>query len=177
MADKDFYWLTVIGQTPALQKLLAGDQRLQAISQHRLATLKTHVTDTCTWATSLLIDFRFSNTDSAEIADALHTLYSQNKPLFDHLIDDHLRPSGYYQRFVAGSNEDLLLHAWGTDRRRASIISSTSSGWEKKLRYPRIDSASYDVNSRYYRTALKDMFAYLSELTTSTTLFFHPSLP
>jgi DUF218 domain len=175
VADKDFYWLTVIARTPALQQVLADDQRLRAISQHRLTTLKTHVTDTCTWATSLLIDFRFSTTDSTEIADALHTLYSHNKPLFDNLIDQHLRPSGYYQRFVAGSNEDLLLHAWGQTVVGINYIID-QFGLGKKLRYPRIDSASYDVNSRYYRTALKDMFAYLSELTAPAPLFYDPSL-
>ena len=44
------------------------------------------------------------------------------------------------------------------------------------MRYPRIDSASYDINSRYYRGALKDMFAFLGEKDTVMTLFYQPSL-
>ena len=44
------------------------------------------------------------------------------------------------------------------------------------MRYPRIDSASYDINSRYYRTALKDMFAFLDEKDTAMPLFYQPSL-
>ncbi len=76
---------------------------------------------------------------------------------------------------MAESNEDLLLHAWAQTVVGINYIID-QFGLGKKLRYPRIDSVSYDVNSRYYRTALKDMFAYLSEGTTPTTLFYHPSL-
>ncbi len=175
VADKDFYWLTVIGKTPALQQLLAGNQQLLAIHDRQLATLKSHVSDSCTWATSLLNDLRFSPTDSLEIAGALHTLYLGNKPLFDDLVDKQLRPSGYYQRFVPLSNEELLLHAWGQTVVGVNYIID-QFGLGKKLRYPRIDTANYNVNSRYYRTALKDMFAYLSELTSGMTLFYDPSL-
>jgi DUF218 domain len=175
VADKDFYWLTVIAQTPAVQQILAGDPALLTIHDRRLALLKAHVEDTCSWANALLIDFRFSNTDSATIADALHTLYRHNKPAFDTLINQHLRPSGYYQRFIRQNNEDLLLHAWAQTVTGINYMID-QFGLGKKLRYPRIDSANYVVDSRYYRTALKDMFAYLSESTAEMNLFYHPSL-
>jgi hypothetical protein len=73
------------------------------------------------------------------------------------------------------SNEDLLLHAWGQTVVGINYIID-QFGLGKKLRYPRIDSANYDVDSRYYRTALKDMFAYLSEQTGDMTVFYHSSL-
>ena len=174
-ADKNFYWLTVIDQTPAVKNSLAADANLKTITEARLNLLKAHVADTCSWAATLVADFRFTSSDSAGIAAALHTLYQNNKAAFDGMIDHHLRPSGYYQRFVAMSNEDLLLHAWGQTVVGINYIID-QFGLGKKLRYPRIDSASYDVNSRYYRTALKDMFAYLSEQTTAMTGFYHPSL-
>lgn len=43
------------------------------------------------------------------------------------------------------------------------------------MRYPRIDSANYVVDSRYYRTALKDMFALLSEDSANMKLFYSPT--
>lgn len=174
-ADKNFYWLTVIDQTPAVKNILATDVTLKTINANRLNLLRSHVTDTCSWAVSLVVDFRFTTADSTDIAVALHNCYQNNKAAFDAMIDHHLRPSGYYQRFVNMSNEDLLLHAWGQTVTGINYIID-QFGLGKKLRYPRIDSASYDVNSRYYRTALKDMFAFLSEQTGDMTVFYHPSL-
>ena len=175
IADKNFYLLTVIDQTPAVQTLLAGDPLLKTIYLRRLDLLKAHVADTCTWATSLVTDFRFTSTDSDDVAGALHTLYQNNKAVFDQLIDRHLRPSGYFQRFVPFSNEDLLLHAWGQTVTGINYVID-QFGLGKKLRYPHIDSASYDVNGRYYRTALKDMFGWLSEGAGGMSVFYHPSL-
>lgn len=175
VGDKNFYWLTVADQSPAIQKLLTGDPSLKAICFRRLTLLKAHVADTCLWPASLVTDFRFSSTDSGDIANILHSLYRSNKAPFDKMIDDHLRPSGYYQRFVPLDNEDLLLHAWGQTVVGINYIID-QYGLGKKLRYPRIDSASYDVNSRYYRTALKDMFAWLSEQTAAMSALYHPSL-
>lgn len=175
VADKNFYWITVIDRTPDVQKLLAADNQLKAVHDRQLAILQAHVSDTCAWATSLLTAFRFTSADSIAIGDALQTLYRRNKSLFDDLVDRHLRPSGYYQRFIALSNEDLLLHAWAQTVVGINYIID-QFGLGKKMRYPRIDSASYPVDGLYYRTALKDMFAYLSELTTGMPTFYHPSL-
>lgn len=66
-------------------------------------------------------------------------------------------------------NEDLLLHAWAQTVVGINYIID-QFGLGKKMRYPRIDSANYVVDSRYYRTALKDMFAYLSESTAGMKL-------
>jgi len=175
VSDKNFYWLTVIDQNPAVLSLIIADQRLKAIHDRRLATLKSHVSDSCTWATSLVTDFRYTPEDSLEIATALTTLYRNNKAPFDALVDRHLRPSGYYERFIADSNQDLLLHAWGQTVTGINYIID-QFGLGRKMRYPLIDSPSYDVNSRYYRIVLKDAFAFLSEQENSMTAFYHPSL-
>jgi len=175
VADKNFYWLTVIDQTPDVLHLIVADQRLKAIHDRRLAALKSHVSDSCTSATSLVTDFRYTPEDSLEIATALQTLYRGNKAPFDALVDRQLRPSGYYERFIAGSNEDLLLRAWGQTVTGINYIID-QFGLGKKMRYPLIDSPSYDVNSRYYRTVLKDAIAFLSEQENNMPAFFHPSL-
>ncbi|HEX9512044.1 MAG TPA: YdcF family protein [Puia sp.] len=175
VADKNFYLITVFDQTPSLRGLLIKEQHLAAIGEQRLAVLKDHVTDSCSWPASLLSGFSFSNADSLEVITGLRTLYKNNKSLFDEMIDQHLRPSGYYQRFIMLSNEDLLLHAWGQYVTGINYIID-QFGLGKKMRYPRIDSASYPVTSRYYRTALKDMFAYLSEQMENKKIFYGPSL-
>jgi hypothetical protein len=175
VADKEFYWITVVDRTPALQQLLSQDSQLRGICDQRLTLLKDHVSDSCSWPASLVSDFRFSSADSLQVANALRTLYHRHVSLFDEIIDNHLRPSGYYQRFISLSNEELLLRAWGQTVTGIDYIID-QFGLGKKMRYPRIDSANYDVNGRYYRTALKDMFAMLSEQTRDMTIFYHPSL-
>ena len=175
VADKNFYLITVFDQTPAVKSLLTKDQHLLMIGDRRLAILKDHVADSCSWPGSLLNSFRFSGADSLEVITGLQTLYMNNRSLFDELIDRHLRPSGYYQRFIAMSNEDLLFHAWGQYVTGINYIID-QFGLGKKMRYPRIDSANYPVDSRYYRTALKDMFAYLSEQVENIKTFYGPSL-
>jgi hypothetical protein len=175
IADKNFYWLSVISRTPAIQHLLATDPTLNDLCKARLALLRSHASDTCSWAASLVADFRFSTEDSALIAKSLLSLYHANTATFDNLIDHQLRPSGCYQRFVAGSNESFLISTWAQTAVGINYIID-QYGLGKRLRYPAIDSASYGVNSRYYRAALKDMFAYLGEKTDSMDLFFQPSL-
>lgn len=165
VADKNFYLLTVIDHTPAIADILAADPRLRALRDRRITSLHDpHV-----------IDFEFSPADSLEIAGILSQLYTRHKPVFDKAIDNHLRPSGYYQRFIALSDKDLFLHAWGQVVTGINYIID-QFGLGKKLRYPRIDSATFDVNGEYFTYALQDMFAGLAGTTDSMSLFFHPSL-
>src|ERR1700749_4445386 len=59
VADKNFYLLTVIDQTPVIKKLLSADPALQAFFKQRIDVLKSRVTDTTRWASSMVTDFRF----------------------------------------------------------------------------------------------------------------------
>jgi hypothetical protein len=175
IADKNFYWFSVIAQAPAVRDLLAADPTLIELSRTRIDLIRSRATDTCTWAACLLPEFRYSSTDSANVARALVTLYHAHTAAFDEIIDHQLRPSGCYQRFIAGNNESYLLSIWSQTITGINYIID-QYGLGKRLRYPSIDSASYDINSRYYRAALKDMFAYLGERADSMTVFYQPSL-
>lgn len=175
VADKNFYLLTVIDQTPAIRNVLTQDTGLKRIHDRLITVLKNHVSDTCTWPATLVSDFCFSSADSQMLNNTLQECYRKNTSLFDRMIDQHLRPSGYYQRFATLSNEELFLRAWEQYYKGINYIID-QFGLGKKMRYPRIDSANYDVNSRYYRTALKDMFADLSEQTEAMEAWYHPSL-
>lgn len=175
VADKNFYLLTVIDQTPAVGKLFAQNALFGSILKNRLKILKQHVTDTCSFPASLLNDFKYDTQDTIQIINAVKDLYTAHKTVLDGMINTHLRPSGYYQRFVRLSNEALLIGAlrqcfYGTNY----IIDQFGLG--KKMRYPRIDSPNYVVTSRYYRTVLKDMIALLDEQAGGMKQFYHPSL-
>src|ERR1700761_8148277 len=87
----------------------------------------------------------------------------------------HLRPSGYYQRFVSLSNKALFLKELGQYVYGINYMID-QFGLGKKMRFPRIDTPNYPVNSRYYRMVMKDMFALLDEQSNSMSLFYQPSL-
>lgn len=175
VADKDFYLLTVIGQSSELKTLLEKDKILQDIAIQRNALIKEHSNDTCQTMTSLLAGFRWTNTDSATIDRAIRNLYAKDPKPFDKIIDQHLRPSGCYERFIKLSNEELLLKAWVQYFKGINYIID-QYGLGKKMRYPDVDSASYNVNGEYYRDMVKIMFSYLDETKNNSTLFYKPSL-
>jgi hypothetical protein len=175
VADKNFYLCTVIGQSPRVKELITKDESLKSILQQKMAVLKNHINDTCSYAFSLLGDFRWNSDDSLKAANTLSSLYAKNTDTFDAMINNHLRPSGYYQRFIALPNEELLQKAFGQYVIGINYIID-QFGYGKKMRYPRIDSVSYKVNSNAYRTYLKSMFPYLYEQADDMQLFFQPSL-
>ncbi len=174
-ADKNFYWFTVIDRTTAVKHLLSADPTLKALHDRLITTLKDHVTDTCSWAATLVTDFRLTPEVEQQVSGVLLALYQQHRAAFDDMIDHQLRPSGCYQQYIGLPNDSLLLHAWMQAAAGINYIVD-QYGLGKRMRYPRIDSASYDINSRYYRTALKDIFAYLGEKDSAMSLFYHPSL-
>ncbi|WP_183565938.1 YdcF family protein [Mucilaginibacter sp. SP1R1] len=175
VADKDFYLLTVIDQSPAVKKLISNDAYFKQLYNTRLTLLKSHVADTCTTPLSMVGGFRYTCADSLQLAENMLTLYKAHQADFDQFIDHHLRPSDYYQRFVNLNNANLLLKAWSQYVYGINYIID-QFGLGKKMRYPRIDSASYVVNSRYYRMVMKDMFALLDEQTDGIKSFYQPSL-
>ena len=175
VVDKDFYLLTVIEHDPATAELVRKNDVLAGILTNRIALLKQHVNDTCSFPASLLTDFKYTSDDSTKIASAVKALYTAHPAAFDHIINGDLRASGYYQRFAPLSNQELLVKAWGQYIYGINYIID-QFGLGKKMRYPRIDSANYVVTSRYYRMVLKDIFALLDEQTDQMKLFYQPSL-
>ncbi|WP_460470296.1 YdcF family protein [Emticicia fontis] len=172
--DKNFYLITVIEKTPEVKTILIGNETFKNFLQKKVEIIKAHVADTCYHPVSLLSDF-FWKPDTAALAKELSAVYAANKKAFDKIIDGHLRPSGYYQRFVGLSNEVLLAKAWNQCFYGMDYIIN-QFGLGKKMRYPHIDSASYIVTSRSYRIMLKDMMASLDESSNSLDVFYKPSL-
>ncbi len=175
LIDRNFYLLTAISKSPVVKAALVAEPALKQTLEQRVATIKQHATDTARSAASLVTGFRWTTADSLAMLTAVQGLYDRQTPAFDKLIDGQLRPSGYYQRFVGMSNRELLSRAWGQYVVGINYIID-QFGLGKKMRYPRIDSASYPVNGPIYRTVLKDIFALLSEQTDSLTVFYEPSL-
>lgn len=172
--DKNFYLLTVIDQTPEIKTIIANNTVLKEFVDKKTKLITSHVTDTCSMPGSLLNDFLWAQ-DSAVVSKELAKIYIDNKKSFDKIVDNQLRPSGYYQRFVKLTNEEILNKAWNQCFYGMDYMIN-QYGLGKKMRYLHIDSASYVVSSRMYRVVLKDIMASLSETTKSFDTFYKPSL-
>jgi len=96
VVDKNFYLLTVIDQSPDIKSILANNVVLKDFLVRKTKMINTHVTDSCFMPVSLLNDFLWVQ-DSAFISKELSKIYIDNKKTFDQIVDNHLRPSGYYQ--------------------------------------------------------------------------------
>lgn len=175
LVDKNFYLITVIEKTLGLRKIVLEDSVLHKWYKKKIDIIEKHASDTCSFPESLLTDFLFNQDDSLLLIQKFNALYESNSTTFDKSIDLHLRQSGYYQRFINDDNKTLLSKALSQYIVGINYIIQ-QFGLGKKLRYPRIDSASYVVTSRYYRMALKEMFGYLTEKFNEMDLVFHPSL-
>ena len=172
--DKNFYLLTVIDQTPEVKTVMINNPVLKELLSEKIRIIRRHVTDSCSMPSFLLNDFLWKP-DSVIVSGELTRMYTTNKTIFDKLIDNQLRPSGYYQRYVHLSNKDLLAKAWNQCFYGMDYILN-QFGLGKKMRYAHIDSASYVVTSRTYRAVLKNMMASLDEVSDSFNIFYKPSL-
>lgn len=174
-ADKNFYLFTVIGHSKSVTQALATDDTLTEILHDRIDLIDAHTNDTARTAESLITGFRWSGDDSATADRALRRIYEKKSAALDTMINTQLRPSGAFERWKDSTNLSLLLQAWGQEVRGINYILD-QYGLGKKLRYPRIDSVSYNVNGAYYRALLKTLFSVLEEHTGSMHLFYQPSL-
>ena len=175
VADKNFYLLTAINASPEIKKLIGADSYLRQVLADRVTLIKSHTSDTSSAPVTLVGGFRYTKDDSSHIAERIVALYNAHQQVFDAMVNSHLRPSGYYQRFIALNNADLLLKALGQYFYGINYIID-QFGLGKKMRYPRIDSPNYVVTSRYYRTVMKDMLALLEEQADTMKLFYQPLL-
>jgi len=113
VAEKNFYLLTVLEHSPGVKQIIESDAYFKQLFSGRLALLKSHATDTCSQPLSLVGGFKYSREDSLQLAENMRSLYKSHQTAFDLVVNNHLRPSGYYQRFAGLSNEELFLKAWG----------------------------------------------------------------
>lgn len=175
ITDKNFYLLTAINKSSEIIRILSANRELTVILQSKRNLIHEYGTDTIKRAASLLSEFTWTTEDSLKINQIFKSLYKSATVPFDKLINTHLRPSGYYQRFKRLSNEDFLMHAWGQYFYGINYM-IYQFGLGKKLRYPSIDSASYDTKSDYFQSTLSPLFHLLDEQSIHMKLFYEPSL-
>ena len=175
VADKIFYLITVIDRTPEVKTLLSHDRTLKDLLDHKLEGLQQHNVDSCKTTFCLLDNYKWSINDSIKLDETLRALYLRNHIPFDKMINIDLRSSGFYQMDINLSNSDFLLRAWGEYVLAVNNIID-QFGFGKKMRYPNIDSASYNTSSQYFKGIVRSMLELVGETSSSKDVFYEPSL-
>ena len=174
-ADKNFYLITVLEQSPGARVLLEKNSRLKTLLDGKLESIRNALMDSCGSAECFLSRFEWTTKDSVNLDQAMRETYQVNKSPLDQIINRDLRPSGYYQKFSSLGNLQFLLAAWGQYVTGINIIID-EYGLGKKKRYPKIDSASYDVHGMYYQSMIRLMLNEVSEQVLTFKVFYQPSL-
>lgn len=175
MQDKNFYLFTAIQENRTVKQLLEEDPTLKAIYENRNDRLD-RIETTCEMDVQCLVNTHtFSDEEIAKISDRLAQLAKKETSLQE-LIAKNLRPSGKYGNFKQVPDAELLARAWQLCAKGVNRIFDVYA-LNGEQRYPKIDSVSYDVDSRYYKGALfmwHDLF--LNKKKKKTNLFFQSAL-
>lgn len=170
---KNYYLLSLFEQDNEVGLLLKGDAQLAQLAQQKLNKLNMSLTD-CNDASCLTAAVKLTDEEIRLVTERLAALYKPGNAL-DRLVKSKLIPSGAYSLYKKMPNVEFLQKAWEQD---AGSINYTIAvyGEGKKPNYPQIDSISYNVHAKAYRTLMYDVTATLIGDVKNTRLFFEPSM-
>ena len=172
--DKNFYLLTLFETSPQVSDLLAADTLLNRIQKERISTIRNSLTFCKDSIPCFTQNLYWTDKEIDQVTAKLKDLYNKNLPL-KNMVKDQMRSSGYFVLYQQLSDQDLLLQSWKDAAKGMNYILKAyteSAG----LRYPKVDSVTYPVNSPYYRNLIREMFAQLRESSSEMNLFFQPNL-
>jgi hypothetical protein len=172
--DKNFYLLSLIERTPAAAQALQSEAGLSAVARRKREALAKAFPACAPEPTCAIEPFRFTPEESTETATALRHIYKHSEAV-RRLVDGPLRQSGAYIRLHGRGGDDVLVAAWLEAAKGINKIIDVY-GYGRAPRYPLIDSASFDVKSAEYHSAIHTAAGTLGEQAGDLKLFFQPSL-
>ncbi len=172
--DKNFYLFTLIENLPSVTTVFNADTALAGIANTRLKQLSIAAA-TCKENVPCHVNsFQWLDTDVTKVSNILARLYRQQLAIRQ-MVSNHMRPSGYYQKYQDVNDEVLLVKAWQDAANGMNLIMKTYA-LGTKPKYPAIDSASYDVSSLMYKQNINIIVTVLNALVHQLPLFYLPSL-
>lgn len=172
--DKNFYLLTLIEQTPEINKIIKADNVMSAITKQRIDAIISSLTSCTDSITCFTKNLLWTESDIEKIGNEFKLLH-RSKAGFINLVKTHLRPSGYFQLYTSLSDEELLSNAWKDAAVGMNYIVQAYT-INRGLRYKNIDSVTYPLNGEYYHILIKEMLLQVREQTKDMQLFFQPNL-
>ncbi len=172
--DKNFYLLTLMEYLPEVRDAIRENEQLKAIFEYKRKAL-LQAADTCQYdIPCYTAACKWDTTEVKAILDILNSMWNESEALRA-MVTHHMRPSGYFQFLTEMSDSELLQATWQDAAEGMNyIIDVYALGGSQ--RYPHIDSATYVVNSTFYKRLIDNLGGLLSEQAREMELFFQPSL-
>jgi hypothetical protein len=173
LQDKDFYLLSTLQTDPEVRKVLLRDQTLAQVSAERQWFLSQALTS-CKDNACRVHAFLWTDEEISSVSFALARIYKESAPMRT-LVEKNLRPSGAYVLYEKQDGASLLLNAWQICGRGLNDILSVY-GEGLAPRYPKIDSASFDISSADFQSRVAALMKEPLVEPHAPPLFFEPSL-
>ena len=172
--DKNFYVLTAMQQdSETKQVLVANNEFAKLIDAKKKESIKS--ADSCGENTECHFNtFLWKGTEVEFVSKQLRKLYKSNLEI-KKFIQNHIRPSGYYQNYVDLPDEEILVKAWEDASKGINHIINVYGKGIKPM-YAKIDSVRYDKNSTFYRRLIDINTNSIALDSKNMDLFFEPSL-
>jgi hypothetical protein len=171
--DKDFYLLSLLQADPEVRKRLAQDRALDQVNAERQWFL-SQALQTCKDNACRVHAFLWTDEEIRNVSFALARIYKESAPVRK-LVEKNLRPSGAYVLYEKEAGTLLLANAWQVCARGLNDILSVY-GEGLAPRYPKIDSASFNVSSSDFQSRVEALLKEPPVESPAPQLFFEPSL-
>jgi hypothetical protein len=170
---KNYYLLTLFEQDKEVSQILKADLQLAALTQAKLKSLNSSLTD-CKDAACFTDAVKFTANEINTVSAELTALCKPGSAL-EKLVKMQLAPSYTYSLYKATSLAELLVKAWEQDAAGINYaIGVYADG--KKPNYPLIDSISFNTHNKRYTTLLYNVNTTLIGDVRGTRLFFEPAM-
>lgn len=175
IGDRVIYFFTLVQNVPEVAQIIKNDAFFKKKTNEKIESFKNTVS-VCDNNTACFIDnVLWSEAEIEVIAAEFKRLYQSSKS-YKNLVNNHLLPSGYFELYKNDAGEEILAKAWKDAANATNYIIKAYTS-KAALLYPKIDSATYDVKSQYYKDLLNQLFKKEAIYEGSGyTHFFQPSL-
>lgn len=174
LAKKNFYFLYAIENNPEIKELLIQDNKLSEVLENQKNEISEVLKSNNNNLDSLIDPYLINQNESAQILESLYWHYKNSKKFRDFMKAD-IRDSGAYILYEDLDDQEFLKKIWALNTKGINHILSIYGKGEMP-QYATIDSVSYDVNSNYYKGAVKMWSQHnFAELKPKET-WFSPSL-
>jgi len=170
---KNYFLLDLIEHDKIIRRQLENDPVLTSIAKAKLDGIIASLTE-CKDASCLTARLKFTDEEIAIISKELLTLCKPGSRL-EWLMKTKVIQSYTYSLYKISDPVQLLVKAWEQDADGINYAINVYAE-AKKPNYPQIDSISFNVKSRAYKTVAFDANQTLAAELKGNSLFFEPSL-
>jgi len=150
--DANFYLLTLLQYVPQVNALLIEDEVLGTVRDSMLQRTERSLAS-CEKDRGCVVNaFMWTEEEAKVVRERLLVLMKGERALRN-MVQDHMRPSGYFQGLAALPDEEMVAAAWDECVKGINRIMDVYGNGKEPM-YPRIDSVTYNIRSRDYIEAV-----------------------